>query len=96
MKAAPEQGVGIWSIYRNGDPEKSPEELKLCLMRTIQTAAHELGHVSMFMTKKKPHTENKAETIGADIMSMPLNKFKEGIVFDQNPSRPGIQLRRKR
>lgn len=37
--------VGVWSMYRNGEPEKSEEEYQLCLRRTIQTASHELGHM---------------------------------------------------
>jgi archaemetzincin len=34
--------VGVWSIYRNGDPER---QFRLCLLRTMKTATHELGHV---------------------------------------------------
>lgn len=34
--------TGVWSIYRNGDPKK---DFKLCLRRTISTAAHETGHI---------------------------------------------------
>jgi len=41
-EAAPDLGVGVWSIWRDGDPEK---EFKLCLTRAIQTAAHEIGHL---------------------------------------------------
>jgi archaemetzincin len=37
--------VGVWSIYRNGDPADGAEELARCRRRTIQTAAHEMGHV---------------------------------------------------
>lgn len=37
--------VGIWSIYRNGDPDASPADFRLCLLRTIKTATHELGHM---------------------------------------------------
>lgn len=37
--------VGVWSMYRNGEAEKSDEEYQLCLRRTIQTASHELGHM---------------------------------------------------
>lgn len=37
--------VAVWSIYRNGDPDAGEEELRLCLRRTLQTAAHELCHV---------------------------------------------------
>ena len=41
--------VGIWSIYRNGDPHESPEAYDLCLMRTIKTGLHEIGHMFSMM-----------------------------------------------
>lgn len=44
-EAEPESSVGVWSIYRNGDPEKSPEEMQACLRRTVAIATHELGHL---------------------------------------------------
>jgi archaemetzincin len=34
--------VGVWSIYRNGDPET---DFQLCLRRTLGTASHETGHI---------------------------------------------------
>ncbi len=37
--------VGVWSIYRNGDPAKSKEDFHLCLRRTFGTATHETGHI---------------------------------------------------
>jgi archaemetzincin len=37
--------VGVWSIYRNGDPQESDELFKLCLRRTIKTGTHETGHM---------------------------------------------------
>ncbi len=37
--------VGVWSIYRNGDPEAGPDEFRLCLVRTMKTGGHELGHM---------------------------------------------------
>ncbi len=37
--------VGVWSIYRNGDPDGSDEAFRLCLVRTIKTATHETGHM---------------------------------------------------
>lgn len=37
--------VGVWSIYRNGDPEKDGQSFRRCLMRTIKTAVHETGHM---------------------------------------------------
>ncbi len=37
--------VGVWSIYRNGDPSESEEAFKQCLIRTLKTATHETGHM---------------------------------------------------
>ncbi len=37
--------VGVWSLYRFGDPDKSDAEYKLCLKRTLATAVHETGHM---------------------------------------------------
>ncbi len=34
--------VGVWSIYRNGDPRT---DFALCLDRTLKTATHETGHM---------------------------------------------------
>ena len=43
--ARPRDGLGLWSIKRNGDPAKSEEMYQLCLKRTIHTAIHEAGHL---------------------------------------------------
>jgi len=37
--------VGVWSLYRNGDPDKSDADFRLCLLRTLKTATHETGHM---------------------------------------------------
>ena len=37
--------VGVWSVYRNGDPDKSPADFRLFLLRTLKTATHETGHM---------------------------------------------------
>jgi archaemetzincin len=37
--------VGVWSIYRNGDPTAGAESFRLCLRRTLKTAAHETCHM---------------------------------------------------
>jgi archaemetzincin len=34
--------VGVWSLYRQGDPAK---DFTTCLRRTLKTAAHETGHM---------------------------------------------------
>jgi archaemetzincin len=34
--------VGVWSIYRNGDPGS---DFPSCLRRTLSTASHETGHI---------------------------------------------------
>lgn len=37
--------VGVWSIYRNGDPRRGEAAFRLCLLRTLKTATHETGHM---------------------------------------------------
>ena len=37
--------VGVWSIYRNGDPGLGKQSYKKCLLRTLKTATHEMGHM---------------------------------------------------
>jgi len=37
--------VGVWSIYRNGDPTQGDAAFRLCLLRTLKTATHETGHM---------------------------------------------------
>jgi len=44
-QASLRERVGVWSIYRNGDPDAGEDEFRLCLLRTLKTAAHETGHM---------------------------------------------------
>lgn len=44
-QASLSERVGVWSIYRNGDPNGSDSERRLCLLRTLKTATHETGHM---------------------------------------------------
>jgi archaemetzincin len=37
--------VGVWSIYRNGDPGEGGDAFQLHLRRTLATATHETGHI---------------------------------------------------
>lgn len=37
--------VGVWSLYRYGDPAESGESFRKCLKRTMKVAAHETGHM---------------------------------------------------
>ncbi|MBK8096634.1 MAG: hypothetical protein IPK26_05970 [Planctomycetes bacterium] len=37
--------VGVWSLYRNGDPSAGDRAFTLCLERTLKTATHEIGHM---------------------------------------------------
>jgi archaemetzincin len=37
--------VGVWSIYRKGEPDRGEDAFRLCLLRTIKTASHEIGHM---------------------------------------------------
>ena len=44
-QASLQSRVGVWSIYRNGDPEAGEDAFRLCLRRTLKTATHETGHM---------------------------------------------------
>ena len=44
-QASLEDRVGVWSIYRNGDPHQGPGDYDICLRRTISTGIHEIGHM---------------------------------------------------
>ena len=43
--ASTQHRVGVWSIYRHGNPEQSPDAFKTVLRRTMKTATHETGHM---------------------------------------------------
>ena len=44
-QASLSERVGVWSIYRNGDPDAGDDDFRLCLLRTIKTATHETCHM---------------------------------------------------
>jgi archaemetzincin len=44
-QASLRERVGVWSIHRNGDPDKDEASFRLCLLRTLKTATHETGHM---------------------------------------------------
>ncbi|MCX7804263.1 MAG: archaemetzincin [Planctomycetota bacterium] len=44
-QASLSERVGVWSLYRNGDPAAGEEGFRLYLLRTLKTAAHETGHM---------------------------------------------------
>jgi archaemetzincin len=37
--------VGVWSLYRYGDPHQSGDALRLFLLRTLKVGTHETGHM---------------------------------------------------
>jgi len=43
--ASLQKRVGVWSLYRFGNPGAGPEQYKLALLRTLKTASHESGHM---------------------------------------------------
>ena len=44
-EASPDDRVGIWSIARYDDPGDGPDAFRRCLLHTISTAGHEVGHM---------------------------------------------------
>lgn len=56
--------VGVWSIFRFGDPTSGLEAFRLCLLRSIATASHETGHMfSLQHCIKHPCNMNGSETL---------------------------------
>jgi len=44
-QASLRERVGVWSIYRFGDPDENEESFRRTLLRTMKTGTHELGHM---------------------------------------------------
>jgi len=44
-QASLRERVGVWSIYRFGDPDKDEQSFRLALLRAMRTGTHELGHM---------------------------------------------------
>lgn len=44
-QASPQDRVAVWSVYRNGDPRHGRDAFQLCLIRTLKTGTHEIGHM---------------------------------------------------
>jgi archaemetzincin len=44
-QASSRDRVGVWSFYRNGDPDQGEDAFRLCLLRTLKTATHETCHM---------------------------------------------------
>lgn len=44
-QASLRERVGVWSIHRYGDPDRSAEDFRTFLSRTLKTATHETGHM---------------------------------------------------
>lgn len=44
-QASLEKRVGVWSMWRFGNPDKSAEDYKTFLSRTLKIAMHETGHM---------------------------------------------------
>lgn len=44
-QASLSERVGVWSLYRLGTPERSANDFRLFLLRTLKIATHETGHM---------------------------------------------------
>lgn len=44
-QASLQDRIGVWSLYRLGNPDKSPEDYRNFLARTLKIAMHETGHM---------------------------------------------------
>jgi archaemetzincin len=52
-QASLQERVGVWSLYRLGQPDAGEAEFKLTLLRTLKIAAHETGHMFSLQHCKK-------------------------------------------
>jgi archaemetzincin len=52
-QASLRERVGVWSLYRLGQPDAGEAEFKLTLLRTLKIAAHETGHMFSLQHCKK-------------------------------------------
>ena len=43
--ASVQHRVGVWSLYRYGDPGGGERQYRLVVLRTLKTASHEIGHM---------------------------------------------------
>ena len=48
-QASTENRVGVWSLWRFGNPDKSTEDYRKFLARTLKVAMHETGHMFSMM-----------------------------------------------
>jgi archaemetzincin len=48
-QASLSERVGVWSLYRLGAPERSADDYRLFLLRTLKLATHETGHMFSFL-----------------------------------------------
>lgn len=53
--AAYRDRIGVWSLHRFGDPQKSKQSRRKCLLRMIKLATHETGH--MFSMRHCTHAK---------------------------------------
>lgn len=44
-QASTTEQLGVWSLFRFGDPDAGPSQYRLCLLRTLKLASHETGHM---------------------------------------------------
>ncbi len=44
-QASLSERVGVWSLFRNGDPNGAPSAFDKYLLRSLKTAVHETGHM---------------------------------------------------
>jgi len=48
-QASLSERVGVWSLYRLGAPDKSADDYRIFLLRTLKIATHETGHMFSFL-----------------------------------------------
>ncbi len=76
-EAIPFFRVGVWSLSRFGPLDKSQEELRYVLVRTLKTASHEMGHLFSIEHCTKHQCVMNASSSLDELDSRPLDTCPE-------------------
>jgi len=76
-EAVPFDRVGVWSLFRFGPLDKSREELRYALVRTLKTVSHEMGHLFSIEHCTKHQCVMNASNSLDELDSRPLDTCPE-------------------
>lgn len=71
-QASTRHRVGVFSLARNGDPDAGAEAYRTCLLRTVKTASHEMGHMFSMLHCIEHHCNLNGSNNRAESDAQPL------------------------